>query len=362
MPYKPSIYLNSITRFSGKTALGIGLAIKLKKEGYRVGYFKPIGWETTQGPHGERIDEDAHLMKDILELDTSLENIVPIIFSSRYFEENARIKPRVYEKKVLQAYDVASKDKDLMIIEGLFDGVGVSFGLDATTLSQKIGSNMVLVSTLDTDANVDSIICNAGCMKQNGAKVLGTILNRVQKTDIERVKSFAVPNLRKKGIQVLGIIPDDVTLRSPSVNELCDEMTCTVLSGTKNMDNIIEEFLVGAMTPESALRYFRSSLRKAVITGGDRTDIQLAALQTDTVALILTGNYYPDARVLARAEEFGVPVLMVSTDTYSTVKKISSLIRRIRPHDTQKIELASQMVEQYVDYKAILKGIIPDKS
>jgi BioD-like phosphotransacetylase family protein len=128
------------------------------------------------------------------------------------------------------------------------------------------------------------------------------------------------------------------------------------------MDNVIEEFLVGAMTPESALRYFRRSLRKAVITGGDRMDIQMAALQTDLSALILTGNYYPDARVLGRAEELGVPVLLVSSDTFATVKEISSLTGRIRPNDTRKIDLANQMVEQYVDCDEILRKIFPAKS
>ena len=37
--------------------------------------------------------------------------------------------------------------------------------------------------------------------------------------------------------------------------------------------------LVGAMSVESALSYFRRKPNKAVITGGDRADIQLAALE-----------------------------------------------------------------------------------
>jgi len=84
-------------------------------------------------------------------------------------------------------------------------------------------------------------------------------------------------------------------------------------------------------------------------------DIQLAALQTDTSALILTGNIYPDVRVLARAEELKVPVLLVPFDTYTTIKSIATLTGRIKPTDTKKIELARKQVEEHVDWTEILE-------
>ena len=65
---------------------------------------------------------------------------------------------------------------------------------------------------------------------------------------------------------------------------------------------------VGAMTADAALSRFRRSSNKAVITGGDRTDIQLAALETSTTCLILTGNLRPSPLVIKQAEEFGIAV------------------------------------------------------
>jgi len=119
---------------------------------------------------------------------------------------------------------------------------------------------------------------------------------------------------------------------------------------------------VGAMSPESSLSYFRRSFRKAVITGGDRADIQLAALETSLSALILTGNLYPDARVLSRAEELGVPVLLVPWDTYSTVRHISSLTGRISAKDEKKIGLAKKIVEENVEWKRILDVLVSKRS
>ena len=48
--------------------------------------------------------------------------------------------------------------------------------------------------------------------------------------------------------------------------------------------------MLGAMGAELALKFFRTKPDKIVITGGDRADIQLAALETDTKCLVLTGN------------------------------------------------------------------------
>jgi len=77
--------------------------------------------------------------------------------------------------------------------------------------------------------------------------------------------------------------------------------------------------LVGAMSAEAALTYFRRRTNKAVITGGDRADIQLAALETSTSCLILTGNLYPSPVVLNRADELDVPLLLADMDTVSAI-------------------------------------------
>ena len=360
---KQNLYMCSAASFSGKSAMCLGLALKFKERGYKVGYFKPVGWEMSRGPTGEKIDEDAQLMESVLGLNLPMDVVCPVILGSRFLEESARVDPKVYEKRIVEAYERASKGVDLMLIEGPYSfGVGASIGLDPMDLAKKLGSTLVLVSCLERDTAVGQIIWMKKAIEASGGSLFGVILNCIPKTDIERVKAFGVDILRKNGIQVLGIVPESIALRAPTVKELCDSTKCTILAGEKNLDNPVEDFLVGAMTPESALSYFRRSLRKAVITGGDRTDIQLAALTTDVSALILTGNYYPDVRVLSKADELGVPVLLVPGDTYSTVREIATLTGRIKPNDKKKIQLAKQIVEEHVDWQRILAALAPNKN
>ena len=108
------------------------------------------------------------------------------------------------------------------------------------------------------------------------------------------------------------------------------------------------------MGAESALSYFRRKPNKAVITGGDRTDIMLAALETSTRCLVLTGNLYPaQAHVLNRADELCVPVLLTKLDTLAAIEIIEGFFNRSRFQQPQKIERFSSLLDEYFDYAAL---------
>jgi len=117
---------------------------------------------------------------------------------------------------------------------------------------------------------------------------------------------------------------------------------------------MIERFCVGAMDVEHALRVFRGIPRKAVVTGGHRTDIQLAALETDTVCLVLTGGVAPNELILARAREKGVALLTVAEDTVATVDRFESLLGRLRIREPEKARRGVELVRAAVDTAGLL--------
>ena len=119
------------------------------------------------------------------------------------------------------------------------------------------------------------------------------------------------------------------------------------------LDVLIENFTVGAMNAEAALSRFRRQQNKVVITGGDRTDIQLAALETSTSGLILTGNLKPSPLILDQAEKLGVPVLLVETSTMETVEKIEQSFGKTRLGQTEKLETFQQLMEENIKLDTI---------
>ena len=95
----------------------------------------------------------------------------------------------------------------------------------------------------------------------------------------------------------------------------------------------------------------------AVVTGADRTDIQLAALEASTQCLILTGIGDPLTQIIHRAEELEVPILKVDKDTLSCVEVIEQAFGHVRLHESIKASYAIQLVQDNVNIKRILEKI-----
>lgn len=351
----PSVYVASATRQSmGKTAFCLGLALTLKEEGLNVGYFKPLGWQFAS-KEGKPADEDAFLMKNLLSLEAPVELITPVLLEYQYLDQYSAEQTATLSNRISEAYQRASKGKDFMIIEALREPcLGTFLDLSTPKLAKQLNSDLLLVSTTYQDTAVDEILFANFCVTKEGTKCAGVVFNRVSKPIDERIKKVIVPTLEKREIHVWGLIPESIPLTAPTVKELSETLGGKVLCGEKKLSSLVERYLVGAMTQESAIRYFRTAPGKAVITGGDRPDIALAALETDTSALILTGALYPNVRVLAKAEEKGVPVLLVPYDTYTTVERVRDVAGKIKVGDTKRINLAKKLVSEHVDWKGLL--------
>ncbi|MHB8156226.1 MAG: phosphotransacetylase family protein [Desulfocucumaceae bacterium] len=315
------------TPASGKTAVSVGLALKFKQEGYRVAYFKPVGH--TSGAL-RREDEDGVLMKSVLQMDYPLEDIVPFTAGPSYLTGSKYPQPAMG-----------------------------SIGLDSVTLARELKTTALFLIHIENDYSMDYSIFINGYLECRGVPVAGNIFSNVPRVLFAKTEGVYRSLLDEKGFRTLGIIPHRPEIASPTVSEYFEALGGEILSGEKDMDRLVEDVIIGAMTLESAMGYLRRAPNKAVITGGDRADIALAALETSTSALILTGGLYPDVKILAQAGEKGVPVLLVHYDTYTTLEKCAEISRRIHPSDSRTIELALENVEKYLDWRAILKNLEP---
>ena len=145
-------------------------------------------------------------------------------------------------------------------------------------------------------------------------------------------------------------------LSALTIREIHEVIGGKVLAGGEGMDKMVETVLIGAMTPESATRYFRKARNELVITGGDRTDIIFAALEAGACALILTGNLYPSVKIFPRADDLSVPMILVPHDTYTALRQVQRIVGRIKPRDKKRIARAKKLVEENVDWRKILSA------
>jgi BioD-like phosphotransacetylase family protein len=111
------------------------------------------------------------------------------------------------------------------------------------------------------------------------------------------------------------------------------------------------------MDVDSALAFFRRTPNKAVITGAHRSDIQLAALETSTKCIIITGGLRTNEAVLGKARAAGTPVLSVPDDTFTAINKIETRMGRTAIRDRKKVERARQILDAGFDMFGFLNAL-----
>ncbi|MBS7652119.1 MAG: DRTGG domain-containing protein [Candidatus Bathyarchaeia archaeon] len=356
-----SIYVAG-TSFSGKTALCLGLYGKFQEMGLRVGFFKPVG-RGLKMIDGKLRDPDTFLMKEVMGLLNPLDEITPIIVGRRYLDEILQ-KCEYALGRIRESYEKMGRDKDILLIESAPQPEFlVSCGLDVSRFSKEFSSKVILTVRGEDDSVAERALLYKLMIEERGGKILGVVLNFIPHQQMERMKGIVSRVLSLCGLEVLGIVPDLRELTLPTVQEIVEALNAELLAGERNIEALVDDFLIGAMTPESAMSWLRRSVGRALITGGDRTDLILTALETRPSAIILTGNIYPSERVLTSAEEKGIPVLLVPDDTYTTVTKLEYLDGRIylSPKSTRKIQLALKMIGEYIDMKRILEDYVSCK-
>ena len=159
------------------------------------------------------------------------------------------------------------------------------------------------------------------------------------------------PVWKNKAFPFSALIPFREQLQAISVGELAELLDAEFLTLPDKKDDLIEEIIVGAMSVEKALPYIRRVMgRKALITGGDRADMQLIALETTMNCLILTGNLHPVPEVLHRAEEVGVPVLLIRSNTMEAVEAIDAVMGKTRLGQIKKLEKFEALLEEHLDF------------
>ncbi len=327
-----SLFLGSAMEKSGKTMVALGMALNYPG---KVGYYKPF-MGNLMAYHEMMADQDAYLMKAVLDLKNREEELAPFTYN---------IFDPVSMSSIVAAYEKVRNGYDLMLVEGTRDIVSGSLHkVSGIRIAEAVSADVVLVSTAQPIA-LDKIAMLRRWMENFKVNFRGVILNR---NDNPRIQTL----LEGKGIKVFGSIPEIPELRQFSVRDVAYELNADVVSEL-GMENRVEEIMVGAMYEEAAMKVMRRVPRKALITGGDRSDLQLAALTTDTSCLVLTGGMYPSKMVIAKAYEAKVPILVTSHDTLKTAEMIDHLIVRIDPNDSLKIAKVKRTVKENVDLDAI---------
>lgn len=317
------LYVTSMEPGTGKTAVGAGLGRYLLGKGKKVGFFKPVMAGGDQ-PQVEASRRDGLFMKQILGLDESVDSICPIIAGG----------------EVAKAYARVSSGKDVVITEGVYE----------PAVASALEARVIAVEGYDSAGILSHY-------KDLGERLLGVVVNKVPVSRLERVRDEVTAQLKGAKVRILGVLPEDRLLFTLTIGELAESIHGETLNSAEQSAELVENFMLGAMTVDPGPEYYSRKSSKAVITRGERPDMQLAALETSTRCLILCGNTPPTEAVRFRAELRKVPIILTRGDVRTTADNIEYALGKGRFNQERKLPRLAEIMQQTFDFPALNIGL-----
>lgn len=341
-----SLYIASTQGGGGKTTIALGLALALRRRGLKVGYFKPVG--TLAARAGDvLLDQDAGFVAELLGLTEAPSEICPVVLDEDALHDVLAGSEVDAMNRVVSAFGRVSQGKDIVICEGLGEiWQGRFLRTSGTEVVKQLDLMTLLVAKFAGARLLDDIIYVKDSLKKH---LLGVLFNMVPESRMALVRDQYASFLTKNRVTSYGMLGCNARLSAVSVAEIVESLGATFVCGEEFGDRLAETYMIGAMTPEHALRYFQVTANKVVIVGGDRAEMILIALDTPTAAILLTGNYVPSPAVLERAEQLAVPLISVETDTVTASDGLRRVFGRLRVKDPAKIELITRLIDESVD-------------
>lgn len=336
----------STRKSAGKTSVVLGMSKAMKK---KVGYMKPFGDRLIY--RKKRLwDYDTALMTNVFALEDSPEDMC---FGFDHAKLRYMYSDEGIKEKLLEASSEVGKGKEMLFIEAGKDLMyGTYVHLGALSLAKHTGSKLIVVVSGTNDDIIDDVAFLKKYLDRSEINFGGVIINKVGAMD--EFKKTYLPKIEGLGVEVIGAMPHQEELTHFSLNYLSERLFAKVITGEGNLDRIVKSILIGAMTVDVPLQKILSQNKNALmITSGDRSDMILAALERGVEAIVLTNNILPPSNIISKAEDMGVPMLLVPYDTFQVVKQIDDIEPLITASDKDKMDLLAKLAKKNLDLNKV---------
>lgn len=351
------LLIGSTEAYSGKSSTILGLSHQLQEKGLDIAYGQPLG-NCLGESQAACVEKDIKFLVEILKLPQN--RLLPTLLDldEATIQRRLRSEDKTDYRQSLAQY-LQMSDAELVLLEG--PGTleeGRLFDLSLLDVAESVDAAVLLVARYKSVLSVETLL---SAKQRLGDRLIGVLINDIPAEKLEAVDTEMRPFLEQQDIPVLGMLPKNDLLRSVSVEQLVHQLQAEVLCRSDRLDLMVESLAIGAMNVNAAMKYFRKRRNMAVVTGGDRVEIQLAALESSTQCLILTGQLPPPSFILTKAEELEIPILSVDLDTLTTVEIVDRTFGQVRLHEAIKVQCIRQLMAKHFDVNRLLSqlGLTP---
>jgi phosphate acetyltransferase len=205
------------------------------------------------------------------------------------------------------------------------------------------------------DDVIDALHLARESLVAEGCTIAAIVINRVATAVLDDVREAVAAAGVPEPVWVLPEVP---MLAKPTVREIVDALDADQLAGSvADLDREVTGIKIAAMSLPNVLDHLEEGV--LAMTPGDRPDViagtllaRSASTFDNIAALMLTGGFplHPNLeRLLDGLGEISLPILSVSTDTWTTAQRVAAVPAIMRPSNQRKIETALGVFEEHVD-------------
>lgn len=354
----------------GKTTACLGLVSGLKKRFGSVGYIKPVGQEHIETETGAHVDKDVVIFKSHFHLSDEIETMSPVLFPRGFTRDylDGKVDRGELTARILNSFEKIRTKHKFSVVEGTgHTGVGSIVDLNNAQVAALLGCPIILIASGGLGSSFDELSLNYTQCEKYGVRVAGVILNRVLQDKREMILEYMEKALKRWHVPLLGCIPYDAFLSTPTMSDFEQLFDTPLLSGQERALCHFHHIRLVA----SSVEMYRTLIvpNQLVITPASREDIILATLtrywdekianpgKELELGMILTGKYPPKETIVDQIKRSGIPMIYVPLSSFIAMKMINTYTTKIRQNDLPKIEEAVRVVEQHVDFDRLLASI-----
>jgi phosphate acetyltransferase len=299
----------------GLTSITLGGVRALQRQGYRVGFAKPVAQEDTANEHS------IHFAREICLIEAP--NAVSMAQAD---DRLASGQESELLEDVVSLCMRAAEGADVLVIEGMHtDAIHPFTPRLNAEIARSLKAEIVLVaSAKGGNGNaVEEINHMAQRMGKVGCHIAGAIINKAPARFDTEAAHQALGD-----IALWGVVHYDPLLRAPRTLDVARHLNARVLNeGEIATRRVLETAIAARSVPEMIHRLTPGTL---IMAAGDRDDIMLAtALAASNgvqmAGLVLTHGSEIDPRIrrlASQAFDRGLPILSVANDSYITATQI----------------------------------------
>jgi len=186
-----------------------------------------------------------------------------------------------------------------------------------------------------------------------GDRLVGAIAICVKPGAIEDV-ARAMTN---GDLRPLALLPEDRVLAAPSVGEIGVTLGARILYPGENEREVVEDVLIGPVYADPARPLFQRFASKAILAPFNKTDLHLAAIETNAACLVITGGKEPSPYVIDRARGEATTILLAEQDTPGTVAALADAWSNTRFRGDRKADAAYAHLEGRIDFAGLARKL-----